>query len=126
MLAGQSAQGIGKPGTEIPQNQKTGDQQAGGGEVLAAHDLPLFARLLAAIGGCFVRFVAKFFGGHGEGLVLVARETAHLSSLRTLMSVSRERRWLRTSLAAGVPIWPRAQAEEGVVVEIEQTDEVDG
>src|SRR5262245_36539546 len=66
MLSRQVPQRIGQRATEVPQDQQTQDQKPRGSEVLAAHDLPLFARLLAAIRGCFMRFVAKFFGGHAS------------------------------------------------------------
>ena len=73
MLGRQSAERVGEPAAEVPENEKAGDQEPGGGEILAAHDLAFFARLLAAIRRRFVCFIAKFVGSHGEGLGLVGR-----------------------------------------------------
>ena len=61
-----SAQKVGQVPLKYHRTKQAADQQRGRSQVLAAHDLPLFAGLLAAIGGRFVRLVAKSSAAIGQ------------------------------------------------------------
>src|SRR5262245_54744068 len=67
VLARQARNGAGQAAAEVPQNEEADAQQSGRSKVLAAHNLALFAGLLAAIGRGFVCLIAKIFGSHRLG-----------------------------------------------------------